>query len=304
MKKVDILAPVVYFDTLDFPLTVLEIWRHQSTVCSLAEVRQAADFLPQQNGYYFLPGRAEIVAKRQERYLLAEQKFRRRRWLIKLLAGLPYVRLVALCNTLSYRNASRQSDIDLFIVTAPQKIWTCRLVVGGLVKLLGLQPRPACRQDKICLAFWVTSEQLALQSVRIDQQDINFLYWLADFVPVYDAGGVFADLVKQNPWLTASLPNWSPKLPAERWRLSLGKWGRQFKRLAEKLLDWPIGEKIAKTWQQKFFPAALQELKNKDTRVVINDQMLKMHVQDDRVARRQLWQERLQSLLTNLPPEQ
>lgn len=293
MSDQKILEPLIYFDIFEYPLTAVELWQWQRQLIDLAAVATSLTNWPQQLGYYFLPGRESLVSTRQQRYLLAEAKFKRRKFILRLIASLPYIRLVAVCNSLAYNNSRASSDLDLFIVVKPGKIWTTRLLTTLLLFILNLRPRPNQTQDKICPTFWVTADNLNLQSVTLGEHDIYFQYWLATLTPLYDAGGYYAALVKQNVWLKNFLPNWQGKLPALRRRLVLGPLALTLKSGLEKILvaAW-LEQLISQQWL-KFFPAKLKEMMNQDTRVVINNQMMKLHTTDRRAEYQRMFYENL-----------
>ena len=213
--------------------------------------------------------------------------------MFKLLASLPYLRLLAVCNSLAYNNSRPESDIDLFIITSPGKIWTARFFAVSLLKLLRLQPQPQKTQDQICLTFWVTADRLNLQRATLGAADIYFQYWLATLWPLYDAGNFYLQLVAANGWLKEYLPQWQGKLPPPRRRIKLGLFAHYFKLFGEKLLapSWVEGK--LKKFQLKILPPKLKEMMNKDTKVMVDDWMLKFHDNDRREEYRREYERRL-----------
>ena len=55
-------------------------------------------------------------------------------------------------------------------------------------------------------------------------------------------------------------------------------------------------EKAAKKFQMKILPAALKELMNKDTRVIINDSILKLYLTDRRAEFMEKYEAKLRTL--------
>ncbi len=120
--------------------------------------------------------------------------------------------------------------------------------------------------------------------------DIYFIYWLAGLVSIYNKDNIYEKFIKANSWLKEYLPNWQTLQLANQ-RDS----GKGFSDFYYDLVDLLFGglEKNVKKFQLKKLPKNLKDLINKDTRVVINDQVLKLHVKDRREEYRKKWGERL-----------
>ena len=125
--------------------------------------------------------------------------------------------------------------------------------------------------------------------------DIYFIYWLAGIVPIYDKRGVYEEFIKANSWIRQCLPNWQPLKLMER-RDS----GKSFSCFYHDLIDLLFGglEKNAKKLQLKKMPSGLKKIMNKNTQVVINDQVLKLHTKDRREEYRKKWVEKLAEIET------
>ncbi|HEX9664878.1 MAG TPA: hypothetical protein VGA49_03600, partial [Patescibacteria group bacterium] len=145
-----ILSAITYFDIFDYPLTSFEIekWLYANNTrmsANQTRIRQVLETelagpISFDRGFYFLKGREQIVQTRLDRYNLADKKFKRALLAGKLLAALPFVRMIAVCNSLGYGNASDQSDIDFFIITTPGRIWLVRFLSVLIMKILGWRP--------------------------------------------------------------------------------------------------------------------------------------------------------------------
>src|SRR3989344_8169404 len=60
---------------------------------------------------------------------------------VKLLSLVPPVKLVGLSGSVAMLNADEDHDIDLFIITAKNRLWTGRFIILILAQLLGLRRR-------------------------------------------------------------------------------------------------------------------------------------------------------------------
>jgi hypothetical protein len=129
-KEAGIVQTLVFFDMFDFPLTAFEIWQYLRVKCGLDEIINILDnseFIKlkteYKNGHYFLSGREAILLTRLKRYHSSARKFKKAKKFIYLFRLLPWVRMVAMANMIGSDNLRENSDIDLFIITAPKRIW-------------------------------------------------------------------------------------------------------------------------------------------------------------------------------------
>jgi hypothetical protein len=298
-----IISTISYFDIFDYPLTVMEIWKwlyvdDNQPAVDLAAVQQAleqSEYLRQriagQDGFYFLQGRAGIVQTRHERYSLAEQKYHKAKRMIRILRWVPFIKMIGVCNTLSYNNSRADADIDLFIVTQRHRIWQSRWWVTGFLKLFGLRPSPGRTRNKICSSFFIDEDHLDLQKVAL-AHDMHFAYWAMQIVPVYDEG-VYPAFFAANDWARVQLPHVGQIIPSTRRTVPPAGAVKSVLRVCCSIFP----ERLFRWMQMNIMPAALKQAANRDTRVVVNDGMLKFHDNDRRQFFFTRWQRRLQEVL-------
>ena len=305
-----ILKTLAYFDVAGYPLTQLELWRWLYlpgfTGCSLAQLVAAlrgpglSEKIDHSSGYYFLKGRQEIVERRFQRYILAKRKYaialRSARWL----PALPFIEMVAVCNTLAYSNTAAQSDIDIFIVVRRGRLWLTRLVVTLLMTMLGVRRHGRHVANRLCLSFYVADNHLDLRDIALPDQDPYLLYWLATLAPVYNRDDMYRKLLAANPQFLETLPNFFPTQLSDRRRVRSERWLAALTVFNERLLSSRLG-----TWFERYARRFQLEKMNRNTQsvsrqnnsnVVINDTMLKFHEQDRRLEYRRHWEEKLEAL--------
>lgn len=300
-----ILATLAFFDIFDYPLTLMELWQWlygfgNGETISLATVNEILTLgdlnnqIETKDGFYFLAGRQMIVKTRLARYNIAEDKFvwaKRAGW---LLSKLPFIRLVAVCNTLAYSNSRPEADIDFFIVTAKNRIWTARLISVFLFQFLGWRPMPGKQQNKICLSFFVSEDGLDLQPATLGKEDVYFHFWLGTLLPLYDQGGYYQRLLEANGWVKNYLPNLQEHITNQRRKVKPSF--SLIKKIMELHTDWL--ENFYGFLQLKLLNKKLKAMMNKDTRVLINNQMLKFHPVDRREEYEELWRRKLAAILS------
>lgn len=273
---------VFWFSLFDYPLTAREIHRFLGMAVDYAEVAGALSRsisgLEARNGLYFPLGKSALTIERQKRYNYSDRKFKRALILASWFRRLPWLRLIALVNLMGANNLRDQGDIDLFIITAPRRIWLTRLLMAGTLKILNLRPRADRYKDTFCLSFFVVDDRLDFADLRLAEGDPYFRYWLASLTPIYDSGHYYGDLISANPWLKAELPDWQELAPSDKRLISNPK----PQKARWKSLDWL--EKKSQIWQMKHLPRDIADLLNIDTRVLADDNIIKLHSNDRRLS--------------------
>jgi hypothetical protein len=128
----------------------------------------------------------------------------------------------------------------------------------------------------------------------LNSNDIYFIYWLAGLTPIFDNGGVYEKFIGANLWLKEYLPNWQPinSLNQRRVKPVLSEFYHD-------LVSLFIGglEPQFKELQLRWLPPQLKNLMNQDSRVVINDQVIKLHANDRREEYRNKFSETMKRLM-------
>lgn len=305
-----ILAALVYFDMFDYPLTWLEIHRYllsageereprqytlgevQTALATSGALQKVVRF---KNGFFYLRGRERVLRTRAERLVSAVNKYRRVQRIARLLSLVPFVRLIAVCNSLSYANARAESDIDLFVVTSRGGVWWARGLVLLVLKILRLRPGQDGIRNKICLSFFVDEEHLNLEPLQVNRQDVYLPIWLATLYPLYDHRGYYQKLIRANSWLSEYLPNCRPLMAHPRRLNSAGWMGK----IVFEAMLWPFSW-LASVLQQRAFPAEITRLLNQDTRVRVEPGLLKFHTNDRRLSYAQEFFKRFKAISSGL----
>ncbi len=285
----DILKTLAYFDLFEMPLTQQELEAYFYTPnkdvpdsevinTSLEQLRSSGR-IDYHEGHYFLPNRPfDLVSQRQERRQRSEKILYRASLWLKLLSWWPGVLMIAICNNVAKMNASPNSDIDLVVVTKPERIWQTRFFLTSLLYLFGKRPTPNNSSEKLCLSFFCTVDRLAWHDVVLGDDDIDFAYWLAFMRPVYDPHAIMPQLRYQNRDL------FHQSIPFT---------------VEQKLFNYRFGhfgcwlEKLTKRWQKKRMPKLIMSVARENPKhVVLSDTMLKLHTNDRRAFYCDEWKKR------------
>ncbi len=306
-----ILKTFYYFDARSFALTPAEIFRYlwrseQVLYADLLQELAAGEgrFWLQKYGFYCLPGRTELVEIRRERLVATEMLLKKARQAAHLIAGVPGLRAIFVCNSVGAQTATQESDIDFFIITEPGKIWRVRFWTNLILRLFGLRTYGVCLPQRICLSFYIDQLALDLSPLRIADNDIHLAYWLHQMVPMYDPERLYDSLVAANQWTNPFVPRIKLAWGAEYIRaLSLGTWRQKIKNLSERIGSGKIGawlETQAKAWQwAKLKPSLKEKAKIANNHVLLQDNVLKFHEHDTRTEQRMEWLKKVENLTTS-----
>ncbi len=306
-----ILFTTTYFDAFSFPLTEAELWENlfaysSDTIRTYAFFLEtltrmtSARTLSRTRGMVHVPGREDIVWTRHDREVIAERKYARALRFAHAFSLVPFVRMVAVSNTLAYANASERSDIDFFIIARDGWLWMVRLLCVGYSALCRARlGERRGRHDPICLSYFVSDRALSLERTALPNEngmsDVHLCTWLRHVVPLYDEGGVFNAFMRENEWADRGYAH--PSIARVHWRrtvsLSLGERALKCFFYRAMLPFRRACEAMARTAQMRMLPMPMRTLANRGTSVIIDDSMLKFHQNDRREEIRKCFTEAL-----------
>lgn len=194
--------------------------------------------------------------------------------------SIPFVEQIFLCNSISFNALDENSDIDLFIIAEPWKIRTVKFRSMILFMLKWAKRIWKKSRKKICLSFFITSDQQNLYPISLPSLDVYLAYRISHLVLIYQPDEKLNNsFFESNKWVKWILPNYQEKQIISLW-INPFHWNTKFKDTIETLWDWflwNIFERIVKHIQKAII--RLKRMRNpvwnKD--VIISDSMLKFH---------------------------
>src|SRR6201996_1075233 len=200
--KENILETLAYFDLFDYPLSRAEIYLFMKNkynyevfdealqqLLSSGMLHQFDKFYTLRNDHYLVVRRTAGNKKAAELIKLAEK-------VGNLLIRFPYVRGIAISGSLSKNFADENSDIDLFIITAKNKLWIARTIMHCFKKLTFL----INKEHLFCMNYYIDEEQL-----EIAEKNLYTAIEVATLIPL-QGDTVFEKFYSSNSWTTAYLP--------------------------------------------------------------------------------------------------
>lgn len=236
-----ILKALIYADLFNYPLSPDEILRYLTVPASREMVNRTLEqgvrdgLVDRANGYVTLPGRVDLVPLRERRATVARTKWAAARRYSRSIARIPFVRMVAVTGTLAVANVEPEDDIDLFIVTAPDRLWLARACVILVVRAA------AVAGHEVCPNYFVSERELVLS-------DHSFFgaREMSQMVPLYGAG-VYHQLRQLNDWVADYLPQAHGR-PNGMPVIELHRVERLAKQAAERLLAGRLGDAL-EAWE-------------------------------------------------------
>jgi hypothetical protein len=275
-QELAVLRSVVYASLFDYPLTLAQLESSlvgvRATADTIASWWRSSELLQSaiecRDGWYFPAGRADLIKTRARREALSRDLLERDRGVLSLVSRMPFVRMVALSGSLAHLNAEGAADLDLFVITAPNRVWSVTVATLVIARLRGWRKR-------LCLNY-VVSER----AMEIAPRDLFSANQIIHLRPVIGEG-VFDRFVKMNSFVRDFYPNFELKdanLKTSRpqdlktfWErlLSLGP-AQLAERVSRALYGWHLKRKAA-TWQSR-------------DQVRLEDECLKLHTSSHRAS--------------------
>ncbi len=310
-----ILATVVWFDVLDYPLTVAEIarylyWPKHTKPVATHDIENALESnylkarLASQNGFYFLVGHNQLVTLRAQRHNITIPYWKKATKVARRLQAVPFLDSLALCNLFAFNNKKTTSDIDTFIVVRDGRIWTARFLATALTAFLGQWRHGHNVAGQLCLSFYLTDRDMSLNSIKSEPYDIYLNYWIASLGWIIE-GKRNEDFMLANSWIASDMPNYFPRKEVQL-RVADSRVARAIRKTGEFILDNRIGdwvESVLRKMQLKKMGITAQATQLAGQGVVVNDHMLKFHEEDRRANFRAQFEERYEALTVELKPQ-
>ncbi|HNQ95051.1 MAG TPA: hypothetical protein PKK96_12230 [Anaerolineales bacterium] len=193
-----ILEALAYSDIFDYPLRFDELHRYLPAHANADELSAVLDSLrgqvEQQDGFYYLTGRDEIVNIRQQREARSRKLLPIALRYGRILGSLPFIRMVALTGSLAVLNVTKHADFDYMLVAAKGRVWTARafaLLFNRFTRLFG---------HTLCPNLIVSESAL--------EWPLHDLYSARELIQMIPIAGmdVYRDVMEVNSWVAEFVP--------------------------------------------------------------------------------------------------
>jgi len=225
-----IVQTLLYYEIFDHPLTATELhllaapagMPREETLRGLRSLQEEGLLHSERGMYHLQSSGTHLVAGRIEREERARTRLRIARVIVHIMKRSPFVRGVFLSGDLSKGVAHRASDIDYVVITAPNRLWICRMVLIAFKKVFLLNSR-----KYFCLNYFLDSDHLSH-----DERNYFTATEIAHLKPLFNLA-LFLRYLNANAWVKEYFPGYSVfGLGAEE--------GNNRQSLLQRLLEFPF----------------------------------------------------------------
>jgi predicted nucleotidyltransferase len=201
--KKNILTTLAYFDAFSYPLTREEIGlflpvKHERKIFFEAlECLTRERMVYRFDSFFSLKNDQYLIERRNKGNQKAAGMVQTARKVGDLLIKFPYVRGIAISGSLSKNFADERSDIDLFVITAANRLWIARTLMHCFKKLTFL----VNKQDCFCMNYYIDE-----QALEIAEKNVYTATEVVTLIPI-QGDTAFADFFNANAWTRRYLPN-------------------------------------------------------------------------------------------------
>lgn len=194
---------------------------------------------------------------------------------------IPGIQFIWVGNSTSMFASNEESDIDLFIITSPNRMWLVRILSTLIFQIFWIRKTSKHHEKRFCLSFFATTKTMDFQSFAIEN-DIYLYFWIIYLKPILDFDDTFDSFLKNQSW--ANLSEYESIIQENKKFIQFS--GKSFWNNS-KIFD------IIDTFLEKIFlPKTLKsyEKLGKPYGIIIHKNMLKFHDNDRRKdIRKELW---------------
>lgn len=231
-----IIKTLAYYDIFDYPLKLDEVYHNLETnSVSRLEITREIEKLCRQRvvfkkgDFYLLRDEDHYINRRIAGNKLAEKRMKSAYRMTKFIWKFPYVRGILLSGSISKGYMEKDSDVDYFIITNPNRLWVTRLFLMLFKKIFLLNSKKV-----FCINYFVDTETL-----EVEEKNIFTATELATLIPTHGTE-LYDQLYDSNRWIREFFPNYPKR---DSIRISENK-NSVIKKIVERFLNNKFGDRL------------------------------------------------------------
>lgn len=194
---------LAYFAVFSYPLTGEEVFAFCTEACATREeVAEALKNLTAQGlafqfgNFFYLKNDSAVADRRLECNRRATEMLPLARRMARLIGRFPFVRGVFVSGSLSKHCMKRDSDVDFFIVTEPNRLWVARTLLVLFKKIFLFNSN-----KYFCVNYFVDTQHL-----EIEEKNRFTATETVTLLPMWGSEW-YTDFCRANAWAWAQFPH-------------------------------------------------------------------------------------------------
>jgi hypothetical protein len=240
-----IFKTISYFSFFEYPPTIEEIYSFLRTKITKEKLQQELQKsalkrrVNKINDRYTLGGHSikhvqnskfkisNLAIKQFNNYIARQQisKNKLNNWrfrlYIRFLSFFPQIKLIGLSGTMAMMNANEEDDIDLFIITAKNRLWMGRFITVILAQIMGIRRKQFTNlkrpfqngkykiKDKVCLNLFFDESYLGVPDFKKTEY---VAHEALQMKPLVNKDNVYYQFLMANKWVRDIFPNSSSEI--------------------------------------------------------------------------------------------
>ena len=120
------------------------------------------------------------------------------------LKSIPWVKMIAVTGAVAARNAPRDDDIDLFIITAKDRLWITRFFVVLYCKIFNVYRTDASPAGKICPNLFISEDSMSWPKSK---RNLYVAHEILLMHPIYSKDAAYFRFLAANRWVLQYFKN-------------------------------------------------------------------------------------------------
>ncbi|HVA96547.1 MAG TPA: hypothetical protein VND99_02740 [Candidatus Acidoferrales bacterium] len=287
-----ILTTILYSDIFSFPLTEDELRRFLISRKKISRsefevgLKKVQAYVLYKEGYYCLKKREKIIDFRIKNLSEVAKKRERALFVAEKLAQIPSILFIGISGGLAAGNVSEKDDIDLVIIVKKDTLFVSRLLILGLLELLGVRRfrNQKNTANTICVNLLFDETVLSWFGRT---PDVYTAREISQIVPLFKKDEIYQKFLLANIWIKEFLPNF---VSSSNKLTFLKMWRTKKKNNSDyllhgndsnviKLIGWIMVNPISESFFRKL---QISWMKRHQTKEVITEHILAFHPNDYR----------------------
>ena len=209
---------------------------------------------------------------------IEEAFYKKTKKYIGYIKWIPWLKMIWVWNSISMNYSTKESDIDLFIITSPNRLWFVRIIITFIFSILWIRKTKNKHAWRFCLSFFATTNLLDFSDFAI-KDDIYLYFRIIYFKPILDYDHTY-DLFLEKNTLWADFSEYTDIIENNKKYIKFSSPSIRLKgRIRDGLLNF-----LNTLFKKIFLPKTLKHFEKiwKPFWVIINDDLLKFHNNDIR----------------------